>query len=98
MADLLPVVRGFAKAGFRKPDDVSRLLNKNGWKTACGEPWSPRLTAFLLTYLFSGEGKATAKARPAPKVSRPPVAPANGVEAPKDMSEALSRLGRVTRR
>jgi hypothetical protein len=34
-------IRGYARAGFRKPADVSRLLNKEGIKTAAGAEWNP---------------------------------------------------------
>lgn len=51
---LQPLVRSYAKAGFRKPVDVARLLNKAGEKTACGQPWSPRLVALLLSRMFTG--------------------------------------------
>jgi hypothetical protein len=46
-----PLVHSFAKAGFRSPKDVSRLLNKNGSTTACGKPWTPQLAWFLLHFL-----------------------------------------------
>jgi hypothetical protein len=54
---LRPIVRSAAKNGFRKPSDVSRLLNK--WKvtTACGSQWSPRLTWFLLRFLFDAKAR-----------------------------------------
>lgn len=51
---LQPLVRSYAKAGFRKPVDVARLLNKAGEKTACGQPWTPRLVALLLSRMFTG--------------------------------------------
>lgn len=47
-----PLVRAYAKDGYRKPRDVSRLLNKNGVATACGAKWTPRLAWFLLGFLF----------------------------------------------
>ncbi len=53
---LRPVVREFAKNGFRKPRDVSRLLNKFEITTACGCPWTPRLAYFLLGRMFGDTG------------------------------------------
>ena len=59
---LRPVIRRYAKNGFRKPSDVSRLLNKAGVTTACGARWTPRLAWFLLRFLFQEEeGRPTAK-------------------------------------
>ena len=49
---LRPLIRGFAKAGFRKPRDVCRLLNKSNIKTFAGHNWDPRLVALLLGYMF----------------------------------------------
>ncbi|MBY5482603.1 hypothetical protein HFO84_35625 [Rhizobium leguminosarum] len=45
-------IRGYARAGFRKPADVSRLLNKEGIKTAAGSEWNPRIVYFLLSRIF----------------------------------------------
>lgn len=45
-------IRGYARAGFRKPADVSRLLNKEGIKTAAGAEWNPRTVYFLLGRIF----------------------------------------------
>jgi hypothetical protein len=52
---LEPTIRLYAKNGFRKPADVSRLLNKENRRTACGEAWTPRLTWFLLKLLFHSD-------------------------------------------
>ena len=43
-----PLVRSFARNGFRKPKDAARLLNKVGVTTARGAKWTPRLAWFLL--------------------------------------------------
>jgi len=56
-----PTIRLYAKNGFRKPSDVSRLLNKEHKRTACGEAWSPRLTWFLLKLLFNSDAKPKLK-------------------------------------
>lgn len=50
-------IRHYAKNGFRKPRDVSRLLNKEHKRTACGEAWTPRLTWFLLRLMFGSDAK-----------------------------------------
>lgn len=47
-------IKGYARAGFRKPADVSRLLNKEGIKTAAGTEWNPRIVYFLLGRIFGG--------------------------------------------
>jgi hypothetical protein len=52
-----PLVRAYAKDGYRKPRDVSRLLNKDGVTTACGAKWTPRLAWFLLGFLFEEPNK-----------------------------------------
>ncbi|WP_156379156.1 hypothetical protein [Rhizobium sp. Root149] len=46
-------IRGYARAGFRKPADVSRLLNKEAIRTAAGTEWNPRLVYFLLDRIFA---------------------------------------------
>jgi hypothetical protein len=48
IVELAPVVRQLSKAGFRKPKDVARLLNKKSVLTASGARWTPRLAYFLL--------------------------------------------------
>jgi|GEM_PF-6788875 len=50
-----PLVRTMARNGFRKPIDLSRLLNKQHVRTAAGQPWTPRLVWFLLGYLYSDD-------------------------------------------
>ena len=42
IVELAPVVRQLSKAGFRKPKDVARLLNKKAVLTASGARWTPR--------------------------------------------------------
>ena len=70
---LEPTVRLYAKNGFRKPRDVSRLLNKEGKRTACGDAWTPRLAWFLLKLMFASNAKP--RSQPARK--------AEVAEAPK---------------
>jgi hypothetical protein len=45
-------VLGYARAGFRKPADVSRLLNKEKLRTLGGTEWNPRLVYFLLGRIY----------------------------------------------
>jgi hypothetical protein len=59
-----PTVRLYARNGFCKPADVSRLLNKENKRTACGEAWTPRLVWFLLKLLFESDVK------PKPRVAQ----------------------------
>jgi hypothetical protein len=47
-----PTVRQFAQAGIQKPLDVSKKLNEDSVRTACGERWTPRLTTLLLAMLY----------------------------------------------
>jgi hypothetical protein len=54
---LWPVVREFAKNGIWKPLDVLDLLNKYNLTTACWSKWTPRLTWFLLKYLFEKKAR-----------------------------------------
>lgn len=61
VAELLPMIRAFARAGYRKPRDVSRLLNRSRVKTFAGHHWTPRLTFFLLSYAFADSARMSAK-------------------------------------
>ena len=51
--NLEPVVKRYARSGIRKPIDVSKKLNEDGYKTACNSYWTPRITHFLLKLIFS---------------------------------------------
>ena len=48
-------IRTCKKNGFSKPEDISKQLNKNGYKTACGNTWTRRLAWFLLSLLYNKE-------------------------------------------
>lgn len=63
LVDLVPVIETLASEGIRKPQDISRRLNADGWNTACGEPWTPRLVAFLLQFMFEPARIAQRKAK-----------------------------------
>lgn len=43
---------GYAQGGFRKPAQVSRLLNKEKITTLSGTDWNPRLVYFLLSRIY----------------------------------------------
>jgi hypothetical protein len=101
LASLEPVVRNFAENGFKHPKDVSRLLNKNGLKTACGEAWTPRLAFFLLGFLFDPARRATSRPAPRP-VTRFNGKPTKAIEARapapltrEELTRRLSAIGRV---
>lgn len=49
-----PFIKAYARGGFRKPKEVSRILNENQIRTACGDMWTPRLAGFLLQLIFNG--------------------------------------------
>jgi hypothetical protein len=97
LGELEPIIHSYAKGGFQSPKDISRLLNKNGWKTACGDQWSPQLAWFLLGFLFDRR-KARNKLSPA----KPSVRSSSGADpnskAPltrEELVRRLSALGRI---
>jgi hypothetical protein len=67
-----PTIRVYAKNGFRKPADVSRLLNKENKRTACGEGWTPRLAWFLLKLLFDSDAKPKHQLAQKTEIAEPP--------------------------
>ena len=98
LTELEPLLRGYAKNGFKTPKDVARLLNKAGVKTACGEQWTPQLAWFLLGFLFERREKRRAEmAQPKPLPIKKPVL-VTDVRVPltaEEMARRLSALGRV---
>lgn len=56
------VVRSLVKAGFGKPTDISRLLNRQHVRTFVGDQWSPRLCSFLKKELAVYRKRETARA------------------------------------
>lgn len=101
--ELEPILRGYAKNGFRLPKDVARLLNKAGVKTACGERWTPQLAWFLQGFLFERREQRRASAAIAaaekPQIKRSPASTPTG-QAPlshEELARRLSALGRVAR-
>lgn len=105
---LEPVVKAYARSGTRKPKDVGRRLNVEGYRTAAGARWNTRLTRFLLSLMFNGPGTVAQRvtrsadpqnpahgSRPSPAAGKPPRAPAEPLTV-ENMAERLARLGRVT--
>lgn len=111
-AELEPIIRVYAKNGFRKPADVSRLLNKDNRLTACGDPWTPRLAWFLLKLMFESPSneshRSVGKKRAArlPSGFRTATARAESTSArtgpvppltKEEIAKRLSAIGRVKR-
>lgn len=97
LTEVEPLVRGYAKNGFKTPKDVARLLNKANVKTACGEQWTPQLAWFLLGFLFERREKRRAEiAKPKPSAPKTtPVPDTRGPLTAEEMMRRLSALGRV---
>ncbi len=101
-ARLEPVVKAYARDQTRKPADVSIRLNAEGYKTADGAAWTPRLVHFLLALMFN---KPKPDEQPASRLAPKRVARASPARPPasgilmddKDgLAKLLSSLGRVT--
>lgn len=95
---LAPIVRAYADAGFGSPKEVARLLNKNGVRTACGEPWNPQLAWFLLGFLYQRRKKLAherqAKLRTM-NVSKSPPADPTAPLTREELARRLGALGRI---
>ncbi|QSY89513.1 hypothetical protein [Rhizobium bangladeshense] len=52
-SSLTEKIIGYAKAGFKKPAQVSHLLNKEQIRTWAGKEWNPRLVYFLLARIYT---------------------------------------------
>ncbi|TIL67581.1 hypothetical protein [Mesorhizobium sp.] len=91
-------VTGLARAGYRKPRDVARLLNQAGIKTFAGYNWNPRLASFLLSFMF--DEKYAAK-KPSGAAAPTKVSPAAGQSKDSRASTPrvpLSKAAEVERR
>lgn len=63
--DLEPAVWTLQKRGVEHPDDVARLLNAAGIKTALGSEWTPQLALFLLGFIHKRrQGYPSERQRP----------------------------------
>ncbi len=102
-AKLEPVVKVYARDQTRKPVDVSLRLNAEGYTTAAGAAWTPRLVHFLLALMFNDpkadrkpEVRATRPAGPGPSKAAPSRAPKISMDDKDQIARLLSSLGRVT--
>lgn len=98
LEQLAPSVRAYAVAGFGSPKEVARLLNKNGLKTACGEPWNPQLAWFLLGFLYERRKRRAQEKAAKLRTMNISKAPAVDLAAPltrEELARRLSALGRV---
>ncbi|MGR9134766.1 hypothetical protein [Rhizobium leguminosarum] len=101
---LEPVVKAYAREGTRKPRDVAVRLNANGYKTASGSKWTPRLAHFLLGLMFndkptpatSGIAHGGTRQRANPKRNAAPSATSGNMSA-DEIASRLSRLGKIIR-
>jgi hypothetical protein len=95
---LMPVVRAYARAGIRKPRQVSERLNMDGHRTVQGARWTPRLTYFLLGLIFMPNRESTGNAKAGNRDTvdgAPKVQESTEALTPEEMARRLSRLGRV---
>lgn len=101
-AKLEPVVKAYARDQTRKPVDVSLRLNAEGYTTAVGAGWTPRLVHFLLALMFNNQKPdqkpgSTGEVRPLKsKTAVPKVA--ISMNDKDQLARLLSSLGRVTLR
>jgi hypothetical protein len=96
-----PIVKSYARSGTRKPCDVAFRLNIEGYTTAAGAQWTPRLSHFLLGLIFAEPSPRNAtKDLPSAAVPNPrPGAEQRRRETPTltqaELVNRLSSLGRV---
>jgi hypothetical protein len=102
-AKLEPVVKAYARDQTRKPVDVSTRLNAEGYKTADGAAWTPRLVHFLLALMFNDpkrdkrpESRPASAAAPTPAKAAPLRVPKISMDDKDGLAKLLSSLGRVT--
>jgi hypothetical protein len=99
---LEPVVKTYARANTRKPVDVSLRLNTEGYRTASGALWTPRLVHFLLALMFNDFGIPKAMATPNARPSGPTTKTTSpektnvSMNDEDELARRLSSLGRVT--
>jgi hypothetical protein len=102
-AKLEPVVKAYARDQTRKPVDVSLRLNAEGYTTAAGAAWTPRLVHFLLALMFNDpKADKEPEVRPARPAGRAPASaapsrvPRISMDDKDQLARLLSSLGRVT--
>nr|WIE93428.1 hypothetical protein P9270_010070 [Mesorhizobium sp. WSM4875] len=94
-----PIVKSYARTGTRKPRDVAVRLNGEGYRTATGAHWTPRLSYFLLGLIFTEPTSQKPVKQPSPK----PVSASRSETKRRvstsltqaDLIDRLSALGRV---
>jgi hypothetical protein len=97
-ARLEPVAKTYAREQTHKPVDVSHRLNAEGYTTAAGAPWTPRLVHFLLALMFNDPGRDKPEvhaAGPAPAKPARSGAPRIAMDDKDGLARLLSSLGRV---
>lgn len=99
-AKLEPIVKAYAREHTRKPPDVSARLNAEGYRTAAGDEWTPRLVRFLLALMFNDSGENTKPSVSSGSVSvrqsELPERPTVAMDDKEEIARRLSSLGRVT--
>lgn len=94
-----PIVKSYARTGTRKPRDVAVRLNSEGYRTATGAHWTPRLSHFLLGLIFTEATSQKSVKQPLPKpVSASHSETKQGESTPltqADLIDRLSAMGRV---
>jgi hypothetical protein len=102
-AKLEPIVKAYARDQTRKPVDVSLRLNAEGYTTAAGAAWTPRLVHFLLALIFNNpkadrkpELRHTRAAGSEPAKAAPSRVPKISMDDKDQIARLLSHLGRVT--
>jgi len=70
--EMRPTVLAFARNGFKRPSQVTTLLNKQGIRTPSGDFWTRRLVWFLLGEIY----------KDSPKPKKPEIEPISVIERP----------------
>lgn len=98
LEEMGPILRAYAKNGITGSKEVARLLNKAGFKTACGEVWTPRLASILQKFLYE-ERQARREKATKDRATRSSLSPATPKQAPlskEELARRLKALGRIT--
>ncbi|MCH6206368.1 hypothetical protein L3V16_21320 [Brucella ciceri] len=71
--EIKPTILALAKNGFKRPSQVTALLNKQGIRTPSGDFWTRRLVWFLLGEIY----------KDSPKRKKPDIKQISVVESPR---------------